>query len=201
MKSILLTAVILLTVSSFAFADTYSELPVADTWVWVGSGPWGANPTLRTNIVPAVDQEIVILFDLSSIPAGSIINSAVLSCYRYDGDPGSALECDIYRVTEYWEEPALVDSIAHDECVSYDQVVVSVNDWYDFDIAVLAQDWVDGTFTNFGVVFYGTGGTGSYQYFRSKESGMNEPHLDIDYTPPSSLESVTFASIKASFSH
>ncbi len=200
MKSILLTVVVILTISPSVLGDTYSELPVADTWIWAGSGPWGASPQLRTNIASAFDQEIVIAFDLSSIPAGSVINSAVLSCYRYDGDVGSALECDIYRVTEYWEEPSLIDCIAHDTNVSYDQVVVSVSDWYDFDIAVLAQKWLDGTFTNYGVVFYGTGGTGSYQYFRSKESGMNEPHLDIDYTPPSSLESVTFASIKASFS-
>lgn len=199
MKSILLTAVIFMTVSAPVLADTYSELPTADTWVWAGSGPWGANPQLRTNIATIIDQEIVIMFDLSSIPSGSVINSAVLSCYRYDGDPGSALACDIYRVTEYWEEPALVDSIDHDTNTSYDQVVVSSNDWYDFDIAVLTQDWVDGTYPNYGVVFYGTGGTGSYQYFRSKESGMNEPHLDIDYTPPSALESLTFASIKATF--
>jgi hypothetical protein len=188
--SILLTAV---------FADTYSELPSADTWIWSGSGPWGSNWTLRTNIVSSFDQEIVIRFDLSSIPAGSTINSAVLSAYRYDGDSPTALECDIYRVTEDWFEATLVDAIAHDTSVSYDQIIITGTDWYDFDIALLVQDWVDGSVDNFGIVFYGTGGTGSYQYFRSRESNVDRPHLDIDYSPPGSLEGDTFGGIKATF--
>lgn len=185
--------------STAVFADTYSELPIADTWVWSGSGPWGSNWTLRTNIVSSFDQEIVIRFDLSSIPSGSTINSAVLSAHRYDGDSPTALECDIYRVTENWIEATLVDAIAHDTSVSYDQIIITGNDWYDFDITVLVQDWVDGTVDNFGTVFYGTGGTGSYQYFRSRESNVDRPHLDIDYSPPGSLDGDTFGGIKAVF--
>jgi len=123
----------------------------------------------------------------------------VLSAYRYDGDSPTALECDIYRVTEDWVEATLVDAIAHDTSVSYDQIIITGTDWYDFDIALLAQDWVDGTVDNFGIVFYGTGGTGSYQYFRSRESNVDRPHLDIDYSPPGSLEGDTFGGIKAVF--
>lgn len=199
MKSTLLTALIILALAATAAANTYSELPEADTWVWEGTGPWGANPQLRTNIATIFDQEIVIRFDLSTIPTGSTINTAVLSCYRCDGDPNHALQCDIYRVTEDWVEATLVDSIAHDICISYDQTVVSVTDWYSFDISVLVQEWVDGMYPNYGVVFYGTGTTGSYQYFCSKEYGSNEPHLDIDYTPPSALSHMTFAAVKATF--
>lgn len=197
-----LTMCVLLTVlvsSGPVLADTYNEMPIADTWVWEGSGPWGASTTLRTNIAIYIDQEIVIAFDLSSIPSGSAVDSAFLHVYRYDGDPGSALECDIFRVTEYWEEPSLVDSIAHDDGNSYDQIVVTGNDWYTFDITQLAQDWVDGTWDNYGIVFYGTGGTGSYQYFRSREGTSDRPHLEIDYTPPGALETVTFGWIKALF--
>jgi len=196
MKAIPYFLVMILMVTGSVLADIYSESAVADTWVWEGTGPWGASTQLRTNIVSAFDQEIVIAFDLSSIPAGSIVNSALLHVYRYDGDPGSALECDIFRVTEYWEEPSLVDSIDHDEGNPYDQIIVSGNDWYTFDISQLAQEWIDGTYDNYGIVFYGTGGSGSYQYFRSRE-WTEKPYMEIDYTPPGALEACTFGYIKA----
>ena len=199
MKGLIVVVLISIILSTAVFADTYSEYPSADTWIWAGSGPWGSNWTLRTNIVSSFDQEIVMRFDLSSIPPGSTINSAVLSAYRYDGDYPTALECDIYRVTEDWVEATLVDAIAHDTSVSYDQIIITGTAWYDFDIALLVQDWIDGTSDNFGIVFYGTGGTGSYQYFRSKESNEYRPHLDIDYSLAGSLEGDTFGGIKTVF--
>lgn len=199
MRTLIATVLITSIFATAIFADSYSELPSADTWVWPGSGPWGLNPALRTNIFTSYDQEIVIRFDLSSIPTGSTINSAILSTYNHDGTYPTTLECDIYRVTEDWVETTLIDSIAHDTNVSYDHILLSGMDWYDFDIALLAQDWVDGTFDNYGIVFYGTSGGGTPQYFRSREYSSNNPHLDIDYTPPSSLERTTFGAIKALF--
>ena len=199
MRSFIAVVIITSILSTAIFADTYSEEPSADTWVYPGNGPYGSSYQLRTNKISSFDQEIVIRFDLSSIPTGSTINSAVLNAYRYDGDPGSALECDIYRVIEEWVETTLVNCIPHDSNTSYDQIIITGTDWYDFDIALLVQDWVDGTYDNFGIVFYGTGGTGSYQYFRSRENPSDNPYLVIDYTPPSSLESATFGRIKALF--
>lgn len=185
-------------VVGLAAADTYNETATADTWVWAGHGPYGSSTQLRTNMVSFFDQEIVIFHDLSSIPTGSIVNSAFLHAYRYDGDPGGSLECDLYRVTEYWEEPSLVDSIAHDEANSYDQIVITGNGWYTFDVTQLVQEWVDETYDNYGVVFYGTGGSGSYQYFRSRES-TDKPYLEVDYSPPGALDAATFGWMKALF--
>ena len=199
MRQILSILLPLLLTAGVLLADTYNEEPSADTWVWEGSGPWGNNQTLRVNILPAIDQEIVIRFDLSSIPTGSTINSAVLNIYCYDGTYPTTLECDIYRVTEDWIEATLVDSIAHDTTTSYDHVVLNGIDWYEFDIALLVQDWIDGTFDNFGIVFYGTSGGGTPQYFRSKEAGSNHPYLEVDYSTAGALENTTFGAIKALF--
>ncbi len=199
MKNIIAVVIIASLLSTTVFADTYNEEPSADTWIWAGSGPWGSNPTLRTNIVPPNDQEIVIKFDLSSIPTGSTINSAVLNIYNHDGTSPTTLVCDIYRVTEDWVEATLIDCIAHDTNISYDQIFMSGINWYDFDIALLAQDWIDGTYDNFGIVFYGTSGSGTPQYFRSREFSSNKPYLLIDYTPAGALEATTFGAIKALF--
>jgi hypothetical protein len=199
MKNIITAVIITLLLSTTVFADTYSEEPIADTWIWGSTGPWGGAHALRTNIVTVFDQEIVIRFDLSSIPTGSTINSAILNIYNYAGTSPTTLECDIYRVTEDWIEATLVDSIEHDLSTSYDHIVMSGIDWYDFDITVLAQDWIDGTYDNFGIVFYGTIGSGTPQYFRSREYAYDNPYLFIDYTAPGSLEGRTFGSIKALF--
>jgi hypothetical protein len=199
MRYILSILLPLLLVTGVLFADIYSEEPIADTWVWGGSGPWGGHPALRTNIFPVNDQAIVVRFDLSSIPTGSMINSAVLNIYNYDGTIPTTLECDIYRVTEDWIEATLVDTIAHDTTTSYDHVIMNGFDWYEFDIAILVQDWIDGTYDNFGVVFYGTVGGGTPQYFRSKEAGSNHPYLEVDYSSAGALENTTFGAIKALF--
>ncbi len=198
MRYILSILLPLLLITGVLLADIYSEEPDADTWVWEGSGPWGSNPTLRTNKVSSFDQEIVISFDLSSIPSGSIVNSANLHVFRYDGS--DSLTCEIFMVTEYWEEPALVDSIAHD-FYPFDQITITGNGWYDFDITQLVQDWLDATYDNYGIVFYGTSGPGSYQYFHSREYSIqtDRPYLEVDYTPTGALESTTFGAIKALF--
>ena len=198
MKNIIAVVIIALLLSTTVFADTYNEEPVADTWIWQGTGPWGSNPTLRTNRVSAFDQEIVISFDLYSIPTFSTINSAVMNIYNHDGTSPTTLECDIYRVTEDWVEATLIDCIAHDVGTSYDHIVMNGVDWYDFDITLLVQDWVDETYTNFGIVFYGTSGSGTPQYFRSREFSSNNPYLVIDYSPLT-IEATTFGAIKALF--
>lgn len=181
------------------YAAVYSEEPVADTWTWPGSGPWGTNTQLRTNIFPVHEQAIELLFDLSTIQSGSTVNSAILNICRYGGD--DTLECEVFRITEDWDELTLIDSIAHDDGHPYGQFVITGNGWCTCDITHLVQEWLDATYANYGVVFYGTGGPGSYQYFRSREystSGIR-PYLEIDYTPPTALERTTFGAIKAAF--
>jgi hypothetical protein len=199
MRNILSILLPLLLVTGVLLADTYNEEPNADTWVWEGNGPYGSITQLRTNIMPIIDQEIVISFDLSSIPSGSVVNSANLYIYRYGGS--DTLTCELFRVTEYWDELTLVDSIAHDICYPIDQITIIDNGWYSFDILPLVQDWMDGTYDNYGIVFYGTSGPGSYQYFRSREYTVQtlRPYLEMDYTPAVALERTTFGAIKALF--
>jgi|GEM_PF-1203516 len=199
MKAICMSVLALVVVACPLIADLYCEEPVADTWTWTGNGPYGSSTQLRTNKFTAFNQAVELTFDLSTIPAGSTVNSAILNVYRYDGD--GSLECDIFRITEYWEEPSLVDSVAHDAGNPYDQFVITGNGWCTFDITQLVQEWIDATYDNFGVVFYGTGGAGSYQYFYSREYQYptDRPHLEIDYSTPGALETTTFGAIKALF--
>jgi hypothetical protein len=180
MKEVIYLALGILLAAAFSLADTYNENPDKDTWIWPGYGPYGYSTELRTNRVSLYDQEIVMHFDLSSVPYGSTINSANLYAYRYSGY--GAISGAIFRVTEDWEEATLVNSIAHDTN-PYDTYVPmgDPNGWKVFDIEDLVQEWVDGDYDNYGVVYYGITGSGYYQRHYSREAGSNKPYLEIDY--------------------
>jgi len=181
MKKVLCFILGLLLTATFSLADTYSENPDADTWIWPGYGPYGSSTELRTNLYTVHDQEIVIHFDLSSIPEYSTINSATLYVYNYN-EYGGSLEGEIYRVDEDWDEATLVNSIAHDDTDPYDSSPLGGSyAWKDFDITELVQEWVNGDYENYGVVFYGVSGSGYYIRFYSREYSSNNPYLEVDY--------------------
>jgi hypothetical protein len=140
----------------------------------------------------------VIEWDLSSIPAGSTINSADLYVYNYD-EFGGTLNAEIYRVTETWDEMTLEHEIDHDDATPYDNVDISgSNSWKTFDITTLVQEWIDGTYDNYGVVFYGISGSGYFIRFYSREASSNNPYLEIDYSD-TSIESTSIGHIKVLF--
>lgn len=197
MRGITTAMMLTVLIAAVAFAETYNQMPVADTWIWPGQGPFGFSQQLRTNNIDFFDQRIVISFDLSSIPQEATVNSAFLNVYRYDGSPGSALECDIYRVTEPWSETSLVNSIAYESNGPYNQIIVTENGWYEFDVKGLVQEWVQGVYPNYGAVFFGVGGTGLYQYFFSREAASQKPYLVVEYEITSQFEQCTFGAIKA----
>jgi hypothetical protein len=179
-----------------AFALDYNEEPDKDTWTWPGYGPYGGSSELRTNRVDIYDQEILASWDLTSIPVGSTINSAEANFYRYDGWSGT-LDCDLFRCTEDWPE-TVTGNVDHDS-TSRGDIAINGSGWYTFDIMDLVQEWIDETYDNYGVVWYGTG-TGSYfQRIYSREAGSNNPYLEIDYDLPVGVESASVGEIKAAF--
>lgn len=189
--------IFLLVFSAASFALIYDEDPIQDTWIWPGNGPYGSSTELRTNIVSSYDQEILAEWDITSIPVGSTINSADMSFYRYDGM--GDLDCDLFRITEAWDEDTLVNAIGHDTGTIYDQISIAGSGWYTFDVSTLVQEWVDETYDNYGVVWYGTAGSGYFQRIYSLDNGSNVPNLEIDYDEPQGIESASFGEIKAVF--
>jgi len=197
MRSTILTLFAILLLTSAVFADTYDEIADQDCWIWPDEAYAHNGTELRTNRQPTYDQEILIQWDLSSIEVASTVNSATMYAYCYDGMYG--VDCELFRITESWDEATVVNAIAHDTGTAYGPINVTGVGWYDFDIPALVQDWVDETEDNYGIVFYGTGGTGYYMRFCSKEYGSNEPYLEIDYDLPVGVESASLGNIKATF--
>ena len=169
---------------------------VADGYAWSGGteNPSGAISTgdkLRVGFSTASgNYRTLIKFDLSSIPAGATITSADLKLYyyAYAGTVGDPLDISVYRTTVDWNEGYLSWSNAENyNSFSYDTVTIIVGsgaDYKTWDITALVQNWVDGTYSNYGVLLRAPTQSGSsiYRTFRSKEYGSNVPKLEVTYS-------------------
>lgn len=137
--------------------------------------------------------ETFIDFDLGAISPGSTINSAELRLY-YLGN-----EEHWYTVTHYvrkvigpWEEETLTWN--NQPISSSDVTTASVPpwlspSWVSWNITSLVQDWVNGTYFNYGLSIWGTREADfiySNKIFASSDYVFNpelRPVVVIDYTP------------------
>jgi len=129
-------------------------------------------------------------FDLSSIPTGSVINSATitLTCENYY----TTITVYIHRITASWLENTVTynNQPAHDATADASLSVSSVGA-KDFSVTALVQEWIDGT-ANYGFKIIGSSeGTSSLtgSNFDSSDFGTagSRPKIVIDYTPPSNF--------------
>ena len=86
-----------------------------------------------------------------SLPSGSTIDSATLYIYVH---LASGQTVNVHRVTEDWTELGVTWTNfagAYDPAI-VDSIVADTVGWKSVDITPLVQDWVDGTYPNFGVL-------------------------------------------------
>jgi len=109
------------------------------------------------------DGEIVrslVMFDLSTIPSGSTINSATFEAYLigwYDY-PNRYRDVAVHRITGTWSENSVAWNNKPDYSESYDSVSIKseeVWDWHSWDVTDLVQEWVNGTYANHGIMLRG----------------------------------------------
>ena len=131
-----------------------------------------------------------VQFDVSSIPAGSNVNSATLTLCA-TAVPAATRTYDAYRVTAAWVE----GSITWNNQPAVDGVATATNTTpgtpgcMTWNVANDVQLWVDGT-ANDGWRIHDVSESAATQYqtqFRTKEDGAvpaEQPKLDVNYTEP-----------------
>ncbi|MGB2842341.1 MAG: DNRLRE domain-containing protein, partial [Halobacteriota archaeon] len=187
--------------SDLSSSQSCTLYAIADGYAWSGGteNPSGASSTadeLRVGFrTTAGNYRTLIKFDLSSIPAGATITSADLKLYYhlYSGTAGDPLDISVYRTTVDWNEGYLSWSKAENyNSFSYDTVTIiagSGANYKAWDITALVQNWIDGTYSNYGVLLRAPTQSGSsiYRQFRSKEYGSNVPKLEVTFTTEQEL--------------
>lgn len=183
--------------------NSVSLNPTQDTYI--DSANAGRNYGTCTYVdTDRAGERALLQFDLSGIPANSVINSAELSLFKYAGDNG-AYDVEAFRVTTDWSEGSQCNangtpnwntgnpwtnaggdwadaSGVAQGSAAYDSVQVSANGIYTWNLAGMAQEWVDDGTTNRGVILktLQTGGAKNQQYY--SRTGTTPPVLAVNYT-------------------
>jgi len=130
----------------------------------------------------------LIQFDLSAIPTGTPIDSALLQVYlvsSYDF-PGETRTITAYRIASTWSESSVTWNTrpSYGEAYGSASVTHGAWAWYSFDVTNLVRGWVNGTLPNYGVMLRGpewSGYDSSWRAFSTRE-GSYTPQLVITYT-------------------
>ncbi len=140
------------------------------------------------------DGQIVrslVIFDLSTIPAGSTINSATFEAHLVSSfdDAGSYRDITVYRITGSWDEESVAWNNRPGYGESYGSTAIehAAWDWYSWDIKNLAQKWVDGTYSNHGLMLRGpeqSGADSAWRGFSTREHWIYDPRLIVDFATP-----------------
>ena len=173
-------------------ADSQCFSPVADTYAWDSFGSnrdqnYGDADYLDIAALgdTTLDRRTSFLrFDLSAIPAGSVVLSADLEMYLTSIDYDASTYTRLEAVEDSWSESTLTwNNQPSTTSNTYDeQTVEDRTGWWSWDATFLANEWVTGRRTNNGLAVL-SGGVGSAPaHFYSREgSSTLAPQLCVEW--------------------
>ena len=175
-------------------------LPLEDTADWSGDPDYPANMA-NNEVVVTVAEEITsdpdakrtfIKFNVSSIPAGATIMLASLMLYKsavgenHVSLPDSTMEFSIHRVTESWSGNTLIYLNSPAFTVErYGEIYTAgyKQTWSELDITLMVQEWIQGTYPNYGLCAKSINEGTKYIIWASREHSTPayRPYLKITY--------------------
>ncbi len=115
------------------------------------------------------------------LPPGATLESANFYIYVV-GESGRNVE--VKRITNSWDEPTVTwntfgGAFAPDV---YGSFVASSIGWHSVDLTALVQEWLDGTYENYGFLLDQEEITYPRSIFPSRESDIDKPYMEICYS-------------------
>ncbi|UCE26704.1 MAG: DNRLRE domain-containing protein [Candidatus Coatesbacteria bacterium] len=168
-----------------ALAITVELTPTDDAYIDEGDSQenYGGAPYAYIGFVGGYESRTLVLFDLSPY-SGAKVTAATYASFVDNLDNichdnvlcSGARFWDEYTVT--WDnDPGYTTDIS----LNFGQPVA--DDWLSLDVTEFVENWLDGTYTNYGFYFIGLNPPRSNFSFRTKEYTDSEyhPKLTIDY--------------------
>jgi hypothetical protein len=159
-----------------------------------GAGP--SHTRIRVQASPPATQvrRGLVQFDLSSIPTGSAINSAILELYE-GNNPSQAITHGVHRADAPWLQSTVKwnNQPVHEAVPTATTVVPAdtVREFRSFDVTTDVQSFISLCSTNHGWVVRDQSETASNQdenYIAREENQIpdipHRPRLTVDFTPP-----------------
>ena len=195
-KHLLALAAVLVGVSA-ANADTVTLDPTVDLYVMYDGTKHdddGLEIGRRSTSSPFGDARALLIFDLSSIPAGSTIDSATLTLNQIDlGQYDNYGNAQLRRIGTSWdgtEAGSVLHGIVSDGSsaliANFSPSVNPPPGLYPLNVTPVVADWVEGALLNygFGLKQSSEGFTNTARRFDSSDAAGNQPTLTINFTPP-----------------
>ncbi|WP_437320624.1 DNRLRE domain-containing protein [Sorangium sp. So ce385] len=157
---------------------------VQDTYIQPGiSWPYGDYPYLVTTTLPADVKAGVLAFDLAFIPAGSNIESAVLTLsHPWKASAGTI---EVHRVNGPWQESTVHAGNFPGYTPAVEAVITTVAEAdasVSASVAPLVQAWVDGSQPNYGVALQDVNARTDIRSSEHANVALR-PMLEVCFTP------------------
>lgn len=175
--------------------NTLTLNPTKDAYTYQASSAtnYGSSNRLDVSAISSYRSYAFMEFDISSIPLGADIRSAKLCLYKtYSNDNGHVLVYTLRRVTSAWVENTITYNVSPTYSARYGQPYAfgAINEWSVIDLKSMVQEWIDGTYSNYGIAlipeFSLSGSSYDYRHhggYATKEHATEayRPYLVIEY--------------------
>ena len=147
----------------------------------------------RTNARVPTQAQTLVQFDLSSIPAGAIIDSAELALYQLNGGSASRYTIYVDEVGAAWSELLVTWNTRPPAANRGDppSTLDQTSGYKLWDVRQIVSRWLSGAATNRGFLFRGDGVTIGYREFSSRDLTGQEPLLRLTYHMPAATATST----------
>ena len=164
-----------------AIADTINVTD--DTYIdfTVPAGNYGASGSVVVGNVGGSARQGFVRFDLSPVPAGTVVSQASLRLWIGSlSEPG---DIELHPVLEPWSEGSLTGNAPPSLGTAAGILAVSAGDaghYVTVDLTATVQDWVDGTLPNHGLGFLPGGLDNVAVALDSKESTTTSHPMELE---------------------
>jgi hypothetical protein len=168
--------------------------PLGDSWVdrALTGANHGTEMRLRVQSESSANNRTLIMFDLSSIPAGAEVDSAILKLFALQV-PDEVRTYGIHRVTSFWEESGVTWSTQPTVASNYTDTAdtISESGWMDWDVTSDVDVMVSGAVAHWGWLIEDANeydinnGVGRTEYAsRERDTEDLYPVLEVSYHVP-----------------